>query len=155
LQEFLIHFQIRIARIRAGALQNLLHLFFHAPAGEHVDDDEGPRIDHGVERAVIPLIDVEGIEGVTAGFHAHMLQSFFASVSVEDHAVRDDFGDRLERKAILVITGREDLTLNAGNGETELVTVFRYVRRVKSYVAAVWQVDVALVNLFQLLPNGL
>jgi hypothetical protein len=122
----------------AHLLYEYLHAFLHWILLDKGRDGDGSRVDHGVVRTHGPRVELDGIEGVSAGLDAHVLERLVAPARLERHLVGERLRDGLDRELVFAVPHRELVTVHAHQADAEVVPIgFPQLGDVGSYLSFV------------------
>ena len=135
----LVDHQRLVAGARLHDAEQALELALGAGAVDEVRGDQRARVDHRVVRAVMPLVEDDRVERVTARLDADPGQHVLLAVVGERERVGEDLGDRLERERQLMVALVVEAAVHRGQADGEVVALL--ARRVGGVVAALGVVE--------------
>src|SRR5919107_2182345 len=112
-----------IAGIDSKSVQYAFELLGRVAAPYQVGGHERPGVDHGVVRAIVPLVEDDGVESVPAGLYPDMLQDVVSSVVRQCQAVNEHLRDGLQGERSVVIAGLVGIALSADDTDAESVAL--------------------------------
>src|SRR5918997_1833532 len=71
---------------------------------------ERPCVDHRIVRAVVALVEDDGVKSIAARLHSYSLQDTVAAAGLQGQAVDEYLGDGLKGKRSVMIASVKDLT---------------------------------------------
>ena len=110
-----------VAGIGSEAVQYAFELLGGVLAPYQVGCHERPGVDHGVVRAVVPLVEDDGVESVPAGLHPDVLQDVVSSVVRQSQTVNEHLRDGLQGERSVVIATLLGIALGADDADAEPV----------------------------------
>src|ERR671910_950063 len=112
-----------VAGIGSEAAQYAFELLGWVLAPYQVGRHERPGVDHGVVRAVVTLVEDDGVERVPAGLYANVLQDVVSSVVRQSQGVNEHLRDGLQGERSVVIAGLVGIALGADDADAESVAL--------------------------------
>jgi hypothetical protein len=112
-----------VAGINSESVQYAFELLGRVPAPYQVGGHECSGVDHGVVRAVVPLVEDYGVESVPAGLHPDVLQDVVSSVVRQGQVVNEHLRDGLQGERSVVIAGSVGIALGADDADAESVAL--------------------------------
>lgn len=80
---------------------------------------ERSRVDHRIVRAVIALVEDDGVERVAARLYPDSLENVVASVSLQSHTVDEHLGDGLEGERSVVVSNAKEFAICGSEADGE------------------------------------
>ena len=120
-----------------------------AVAADERRGDDGAGVDHRVERALMPLVEDDRVEGVAAGLDAHLAEHLLASAILEGEPIDEGLRDRLDGERAPRVAGlvRRAVGCRERNAE-QLRICLRELRDIRGHPPAI-VAPVPIVDLAQ------
>ena len=144
----LVRLQAPVSGVESEGVQYAFErLFCSLRAPYKVSCSERSRVDHRIVRAVVALVEDDGVESVAARLHPYPLQNAVPSASLKCQAVDEHLGDGLHGERSVVIASVKDLAVcgREADGERFLLGFRDLLRFVIAYVRVVVADDLIVV----------